>query len=52
MTSNEEMLKLISKVLDELENPKDVNMFYAHYYSNHVGGIHETVEDAIRALNE
>lgn len=49
MTSNEEMVKLINSVFEELHNPKDVNMFYARYYANHVGGIYETVDDAIKA---
>jgi len=52
MTSNEEMIKLINSVFEELHNPKDVNMFYARYWANHVGGIYETVEEAIRAWHK
>ena len=49
MTSNDEMIKFINSVLEEVRNPKDVNMFYARYWANHVGGIYETVEEAKRA---
>ena len=49
MTSNDEMIKFINSVLEEVRNPKDVNMFYMHYYSDHVGGIYETVDEAIKA---
>ena len=37
------MIKFINSVLEELHNPKDVNMFYSRYYTNHVAGIYETV---------
>ena len=49
MTSNDEMIKFINSVLEEFRNQKDVNMFYARYYSEHVGGIYETVDEAIKA---
>ena len=42
MTLNDEMIKFINSVLEEVRNQKDVNMFYARYYSEHVGGIYET----------
>lgn len=49
MTSNDEMIKFINTLLEEVRNPKDVNMFYARYYSEHVGGIYESVNEAIKA---
>ena len=49
MTLNDEMIKFINSVLEEVPNQKDVNMFYARYYSEHVGGIYETVDEAIKA---
>lgn len=49
MTSNDEMIKFINLVLEEVRNQTDVNMFYARYYSEHVGGIYETVDEAIKA---
>lgn len=48
MTSNDELIKFINSVL-EVRNQKDVNMFYARYYSEHVSGIYETVDEAIKA---
>jgi len=47
--SNEEMITLIDTMLEEVRNPKDVNMFYARYWANHVGGIYESVDEAIKA---
>jgi len=49
MTSNDEMITLINAMFEEVCNPKDVNMFYTRYYSNHVGGIYESVDEAIKA---
>ncbi len=49
MTSNDKMIKFINSVLEEVRNQKDVNMFYARYYLEHVGGIYETVDEAIKA---
>lgn len=49
MLSNDEMIKFINSALEELNNPKDVNVFYARYYAEHVGGIYETVDEAMKA---
>lgn len=49
MTLNDEMIKFINSVLEEVRNQKEVNMFYARYYSEHVGCIYETVDEAIKA---
>ena len=43
------MLDFINSVLEEINDPKDVNMFYTNYYSEHVSGIYETVDEAIKA---
>lgn len=45
MTSTD-WIELINEIL---KNPKDVNMFYARYYSNHVVGIYDSVDEAIKA---
>lgn len=47
--TNNEMQKLMSVLLNTCRNPKDVNMFYARYYAEHVGGIYETVDEAMKA---
>lgn len=49
MTHNDWIKVLNDLINEELNNPKDVNMFYARYYSNHVGGIYESVDEAIKA---
>jgi len=49
MSSNDEMMNFINSVLEELHDPKNVNTFYAHYYSDHVCGLYNTVDEAIRA---
>ena len=49
MTSNDEMINLINSIFNDLRNPKDVNTFYTRYWANHVGGIYETTEEAIKA---
>lgn len=45
-------IELIRSLTDDLRNPKNVNTFYMLYWANHVGGIYETVDEAIKAWHE